>query len=27
VMVEALARARGMNSDSPAHLAKVTLTH
>jgi glucosamine--fructose-6-phosphate aminotransferase (isomerizing) len=27
VMVEALARARGLDPDSPAHLAKVTLTH
>ncbi len=27
VMVEALARARGLDPDSPAHLAKVTLTN
>jgi glucosamine--fructose-6-phosphate aminotransferase (isomerizing) len=26
-MVEALARARGMNPDQPPHLAKVTRTH
>jgi glucosamine--fructose-6-phosphate aminotransferase (isomerizing) len=26
-MVEALARARGMNPDQPLHLAKVTRTH
>jgi glutamine---fructose-6-phosphate transaminase (isomerizing) len=27
VMVEALARSRGLDPDSPAHLSKVTLTH
>jgi glutamine---fructose-6-phosphate transaminase (isomerizing) len=27
MMVEALARARGMNPDAPAHLSKVTRTH
>ena len=26
-MVEALARARGLDPDAPRHLAKVTLTH
>ena len=26
-MVEALARARGLNPDQPPHLAKVTCTH